>query len=40
MKKAQKVEAKELKADTAEIEADAKSTADAESAADAKPAQE
>jgi uncharacterized membrane protein len=39
MKKAQKVEAKELKADTAEIEADAKSTADAEAAAEAKPAQ-
>jgi hypothetical protein len=40
MKKAQKVEAKELKADTAEIEADAKSTADAESAAGAEPAAE
>jgi uncharacterized membrane protein len=45
MKKAQKVEAKELKADTADIEADAKSSAEAESAAgaasaaDAKPAE-
>src|SRR3974390_2407346 len=46
MKNAQKVEAKELKADTADIEADAKSSAEAESAAgaadaaDAKPASE
>ena len=40
MKKAEKVEAKELKADTAEIEADAKSSAEAESAAEAKTAQE
>src|SRR5215469_2045641 len=40
MKKAQKVEAKELKADTADIEADARSSAEAEAAASAESAQE
>ena len=39
MKKARKVEAKELKVDTAEVEADAKAAEDA-TAADAKPAQD